>query len=99
MLLLTTLYRQIPLPFKITPSVAGFASSVKPSRIRKGKEGEGREAKEEGNIRLTTVDSHCCMTETNTTLQSNFSLITNKLKEKKKNKKGEGKRTPLKDTS
>ena len=54
----------------------GFASSFKPSRIRKGKEGEGREAKEGGNIQLMMVDAHCCMTETNTTLQSNFPLIT-----------------------
>ena len=34
------------------------------------------EATEGGNIHLIMVDSHCSMTETNTTLHSNFPLIT-----------------------
>ena len=37
--------------------------------------GEGREAQEEGNICIIMADSHCWLSETNTTLWSNFPPI------------------------
>ena len=37
--------------------------------------GEGREAQEGGTIGTIMADLHCCMAETNTTLESNFPPI------------------------
>ena len=37
--------------------------------------GDGREAQQERHICLNTADLHCCMAETNTTLESNFHLV------------------------
>ena len=49
----------------------------------------GREAEEGGGVCMHMADSCCCIAETNTTLQSNYSPIKNKklnsfLKKKKK---------------
>ena len=37
--------------------------------------GAGREAQEGGTIGIIMADLHCCMAETNTTLESNFPPI------------------------
>ena len=43
--------------------------------------GEAREAQEGGDVCIVKADSHCCMAETNTTLEGNYPPI----KKKKKN--------------
>ena len=42
----------------------------------------GREVQEEGEICMHMADSRCCTAETNTTLESNYPPIKNKLKKK-----------------
>ena len=39
--------------------------------------GKGREAQEAGYKCIIMTDLHCCMAETNTTLQNNFHPIEN----------------------
>ena len=46
--------------------------------------GVGKEVQEGGDMCILTADSCCCMAETNTTLYSNYPLINNKFKKKKK---------------
>ena len=45
--------------------------------------GSGREAQEGGDICILMADSHCCMAETNATLQSNYPPILKKHKTNK----------------
>ena len=50
----------------------------------RGEMGEGREAQQGGGICIHIADSLCCTVEMNTTLQSNYTPIKNKLKIKHK---------------
>ena len=45
--------------------------------------GVGREVPEGGDIVILMADSHCCMAETNATLQSNYPPILKKHKTNK----------------
>ena len=40
--------------------------------------GEAREAQEGGDVCIVKADSHCCMAETNTTLEGNYPPIKKK---------------------
>ena len=42
--------------------------------------GGGREVQEGGDMCILMADSHCCMAETNTTMESNYLSIKNKFK-------------------
>ena len=46
-------------------------------------EGGGREVQEGGDIGILVADSHCCMAEANTTLESKYPPIKNNLKKKR----------------
>ena len=49
----------------------------------RGEMGDGKEAQEGGDMCMYIANSLCCIAETNTILQSNYTPIKNKLKIKK----------------